>query len=105
MKRIIYLLFAIFGFLISSYAQTGKIEGKVLNSINNEAVPFANVVIWQTTIGTVSNADGNFILTGLKPGYVKLSVSSIGFNTTITEDILNGGILISPVIPSFLFFI
>ena len=83
----IYILIASFCYFLTSYAQTGKIEGKVLNSITNEPVPFANVLIWQTSNGTVCDVDGKFILAGLKPGYIKLSVSSIGFITNITEDI------------------
>lgn len=87
MKRILYFAIFILVFSYLSQAQTGKIQGKVFNSINNEPVPFANIVIWQTTQGVVSDEDGKFIITGITPGYIKLSVSSIGFNTTITEDV------------------
>jgi hypothetical protein len=87
MKRLFYSSFILFTTIYFSQAQTGKIEGTVFNSLNNNPIPFANVVIWQTTTGTVCDADGNFKLTGLKPGYVKLAVSSIGYKTTLTEDI------------------
>lgn len=87
MKRLFYFALGFVFLFNSSYAQTGKIQGIVINSANNEPVPFANIVIWQTTKGVVSDADGKFLLVGLNPGYVKLSVSSIGFKTTITEDV------------------
>jgi hypothetical protein len=87
MKRV-YIILLMLGILPSVMAQTGKIEGKVFNSINNDPVPFANVVIFETTKGTVTDENGYFVLTGLKPGYVKLAVSSVGFTTTVTEDFL-----------------
>jgi len=67
---------------------TGEIEGRVFNSKNNEGVPFANVVIYQTTIGSASNFDGEFLFTGIKPGFVRLQVSAVGFKTYISEEIM-----------------
>ncbi|MFO7842512.1 MAG: TonB-dependent receptor, partial [Bacteroidales bacterium] len=51
-------------------------------------VPFANVVIYQTTIGSASNFDGEFLFTGIKPGFVRLQVSAVGFKTYISEEIM-----------------
>ena len=79
----------IFNILIFSvFSQTATIKGKVTNKISNEEVPFANVVVIGTSIGTTSDLDGNFIITGLKPGYVKLKASFIGFKTYETEEFL-----------------
>jgi hypothetical protein len=80
--------FALFFLMpLTIWAQPGKgvIEGRVYNAQNNEPVPFANIVIWQTTIGSVSNFDGEFKFTGVEPGYVKLKVSSVGYETYVTE--------------------
>lgn len=66
----------------------GIIEGRVYNSQNNEPVPFANIVIWGTNIGAVSDMDGNFLFTGVTPGFVELRVSSVGFEPYISEQIL-----------------
>ncbi len=75
---------------LSILAQPGKgvIEGRVYNAQNNEPVPFANIVIWQTTTGSVSNYDGEFKFTGIEPGYVKLKVSSVGYETYVTESFM-----------------
>ena len=40
--------------------KTGVVKGRVFDVKNNEAVPFANVVVYQTTIGGAADADGNF---------------------------------------------
>lgn len=72
----------------SQAGNNGAIEGRVFNAINNEPVPFANVVIWGTTIGSVSDLDGSFLFTGLEPGYIQLRVSSVGFKPYTSEPLL-----------------
>lgn len=69
-------------------SENGVIEGRIFNEKNNEPIPFANIVIWGTNIGAVSDLDGNFIFTGIKPGYVELRASAVGFETYITSDVL-----------------
>jgi len=69
-------------------AQTGSIKGRVFNVKNNDPLPFTNIIISGTNIGSVSDLDGNFTFTGLKPGYVKLEASAIGFDRIKTEEIL-----------------
>jgi hypothetical protein len=69
-------------------AQTGSIKGRVFNIKNNDPLPFTNIIISGTTIGSVSDLDGNFTFTGLNPGYVKLEASAIGFDKIMTEEIL-----------------
>ncbi|HSA04217.1 MAG TPA: TonB-dependent receptor [Tenuifilaceae bacterium] len=68
--------------------ETGTIKGKVFDKQSNEPVPFANIIIFGTTIGTTSDFEGNFLFTGLKPGYIEIRVSTIGFKPYISEAIL-----------------
>ncbi len=68
-------------------AQQGVIQGRVYNVKNNEPVEFATVAIFGTTIGSISDLDGNFLFTGLEPGYIELRVSSVGFDTYVSEAI------------------
>ena len=68
--------------------ETGTIKGKVFDKQSNEPVPFANIIIFGTTIGTTSDFEGNFLFTGLKPGYIEIRVSAIGFKPYISEAIL-----------------
>jgi len=72
----------------SLYAQNGSIKGRVYNVKNNDPIPFTNLIISGTNIGATSDIDGNFVFTGLKPGYIKLEASSIGFEKVMTEEIL-----------------
>ncbi len=70
------------------YAQTGSIKGRVFNVKNNDPLPFTNIIISGTNIGSVSDIDGNFIFSGLTPGYLKLEASAIGFQKVLTEEIM-----------------
>ncbi len=67
--------------------QQGVIEGRVFNASNNNPVEFATIAIYGTSIGSISDLDGNFLFTGLDPGYVELRVSSVGYETYISEPI------------------
>ena len=68
-------------------AQTSTIKGRVFNSINNEAVPFANIFIDSTSVGTTSDIEGNYRITDLKPGTYSLICSFIGFKRQISFEV------------------
>ena len=68
------------------FAQQGSIKGRIYDESNNEPVPFANIIVFGTTIGSSSDLDGNFIFTGLTPGFVQLAVSAVGYEAKVTED-------------------
>ena len=66
-----------------AFSQT-KISGTVLDD-NSQPLPGANIIILGTTIGTVSDFDGNFNLTTDKKPPFSLQASSIGFDTVVIE--------------------
>ena len=68
-------------------AQTSTIKGRVFNSINNEAVPFANIFIDSTSVGTTSDFEGNYRITDLKPGTYSIICSFIGFKRQISFEV------------------
>ncbi len=69
------------------FAQTGTIKGKVVDETTQEPLPFVNVIVEGTTNGGTSDFDGNFTISNIKPGYVKLQASFIGYDNKLTEDI------------------
>jgi hypothetical protein len=68
------------------FSQQGTIKGRIFDESNNEPVPFANIIVFGTQIGSSSDLDGNFIFTGLEPGYVRLAASAVGYEVKVTED-------------------
>ena len=63
----------------------GSVKGRVYNAKNNEPVPFATVVLFETTKGAVADAEGNFNLENIDPGFYKLKISAIGYKTYFSE--------------------
>ncbi len=86
MKKIL-LLAQVMLFTVSIFSQTQKgiIEGRIFNSDNNLPVEFAPVVIDGTTIASSTDLDGNFLFTGVKPGFVQLQVNFLGYEPYISE--------------------
>lgn len=89
MKRALFtfLLITAIGLQPILAQNTGSIKGRIVNKQSNEPVPFANIVIWGTNIGSSSDYDGNFIFTGLVPGFVELRVFAIGFSQYVSSSI------------------
>jgi outer membrane receptor for ferrienterochelin and colicin len=87
MKKILHTLI-ISLFALTSFAQKGQIRGQIIDASNNNPIPFANVIIEGTQIGATSDLDGNFTITGITPGYIKLRASFVGYKTTLSADIL-----------------
>ena len=69
------------------YSQSVKVYGTVSNKLNNEPIPFANVIIEGTNIGTVTDIDGNYELNDVQVGQYNFKCSYIGFNTNIRSEI------------------
>lgn len=61
-------------------AQTGKINGKIVDAKTGETLPGATVLIEGTTKGVSSDFDGNFSLTGLEPGKYTIIASYITYD-------------------------
>ena len=71
----------------SVMAQSGKIEGKIIDAVSNEALPFVNIIVQNTNIGTTSDLEGNFTFTGLEPGFVTLQASFVGYEMGFSREI------------------
>ncbi|MBN2814710.1 MAG: TonB-dependent receptor [Bacteroidales bacterium] len=84
-KLTLCLSLLVFTFAMS-FGQTGTVKGRVLNASSNQPVAFANVVISGTNIFTLSDTAGYFEISGINPGYYRLSALSVGFENTQTEE-------------------
>lgn len=74
------LLFALL-FSTFAFAQTATLTGVILDKeMFNDPLPFANVMIKGTKIGTTTNENGKYVLT-LKPGSYTLLIGYLGYDT------------------------
>ena len=86
-KKFIFLLLLMFtGLQMMQAQQTYSIKGIVKDAANSEPVSFANVVIWNTIEGTVTDSIGQFEITGVSPGSYRLQASFIGYKPTVTAE-------------------
>jgi len=86
MKRQILILTLLAGSILL-FAQKGTIKGKVFNARTNEPLEFANIIIQGTQIGSTSDLNGNFVFTGVDPSFLRLVVTSVGFENTVSSEI------------------
>ncbi|MBT8316476.1 MAG: TonB-dependent receptor [Lutibacter sp.] len=73
--------------LSTVFAQTSTIKGRVFNSINNESIAFASIVIDSTSVGTTSDIDGNYQIENLKPGTYNVVCSFLGFKKKVFYEV------------------
>ncbi len=67
-------------FALPGYAQF-SLQGIIQNGADNSPVPFANVFLANTTLGTLSTEDGKFLLKDIPKGRLELIISCVGFET------------------------
>ncbi len=66
-------------------AQTGTVSGKVFSDGNGDPVPFANVQIMGTDLGTSADENGRFTIKEVPAGKQSISVSSLGYTRYTAE--------------------
>lgn len=80
MKKLLSVLFLLSFSLAAVYAQDIQVKGTVISATDNEPLPGVNVSVkGNTSIGTITDFDGNFILS--VPSDATLQISFIGFKT------------------------
>ena len=87
MKKYLPILLGVFLYInhitllkASELTEACRLSGTVVS--NGKALPFANVIVKGTTIGTVTDEAGVFSLCDLKKGAYTITVSAVGYKTT-----------------------
>ena len=81
MKRLfcILILCLVATAAVAQVTSTGIIKGRVIDGESGEAMPYTNIYIAGTNIGTMAFTDGYFFLRGLRPGTYTVKASYIGY--------------------------
>jgi TonB-linked SusC/RagA family outer membrane protein len=83
MKRNVFLTFLLFVFVgFNLHAQGYEVKGKVTSAEDGSALPGVSVVVQGTTIGAVTNFDGEYSIT-IPAGAEALMFSFVGMRTTV----------------------
>ncbi len=84
MKRFLFIIVFAVSQIIAAQNK-GTVKGLLTDKeTNNEPLPFANVLIKGTTIGTTTDFDGNYILK-VPAGTHKIEFSFLGYKTIVKE--------------------
>ncbi len=70
-----------------AFAQSSLVKGRVFNNLNNQAIPFAKVVVIDQQKGAVAFDDGTYEIAGLKPGVYSFKATATGFKDLIINEI------------------
>lgn len=69
------------------FAQQAEVRGRITDALSNEPMPFVNVAVAGTGIGAVTDSEGNFRLSGLTPGFVRIQASFVGYHPVMSSEI------------------
>ena len=87
MPKRYYILLALLLNVTSLLAQQGTLQGQVYSTKSNEPLESASVRVQGTSLGARTDGQGRFVISGLKPGFVRLIVSMLGYETTTSAEV------------------
>ena len=87
MPKRYYILLALLLNVTSLLAQQGTLKGQVYSTKSNEPLESASVRVQGTSLGARTDVQGRFVIAGLKPGFVRLIVSILGYETTTSAEV------------------
>ncbi len=84
-----YILFLVFftAISLSTYSQTGKVEGKITDSKTGKTLNGVSVIIVGNSKGVATDQDGRFVLTLPAGKSQVVRVSSVGYQTKEIENV------------------
>ena len=66
--------------------ETFAIKGIVKDASDGQPIPYANVAIWNTAHGAVTDSTGQFEITRVAPGNYRLQASFLGYKPFVTAE-------------------
>lgn len=84
--RKIHIVLSIILLSTTALAQKGSIKGRIYDAKNNQPIEFATILIQGTTTGSTSDLEGNYIFTGIEPGFKRIVVNFLGYETTVSAE-------------------
>jgi len=66
---------------------TGKIAGVITDETQRTGLPGANVILEGTTLGTITDLQGNYFILNIPPGVYKLKTTMVGYRSVLVQNI------------------
>jgi hypothetical protein len=90
LRAFVKFFLGLFALLFCFQVNAQTVKGKITDEQTGEALPFANVFISNTTLGSTTDIDGNFEITGQIPQTFELAASFVGYYTKYRNVALGG---------------
>ncbi|CAN5818008.1 TonB-dependent receptor [soil metagenome] len=75
------------GITVESEAQQGTVRGQVVDAQSGQPLATAQVVVVGTTLGALSDASGNYVISGVPAGLYTVQVTRLGHAQTQRENV------------------
>ena len=76
---------------------TGKMSGRVFDKETGDPLPGANIMILETTMGTASDVNGDYLILNITPGKYNIRAQMIGYTTMSVVDVIINGDLTTTI--------
>ena len=91
-NNVLYLFALLLIFSNNIYSQAsapklGGVSGKVLNKNTNEPIPYANVMILGSTLGSSTDEKGFFEIKDVPVGFIRIVASVVGYKYVISDEL------------------
>ena len=87
MTKLYYSLLVLLLSVTTLFAQQGTVKGQVYSTKSNDPLPLATVRVQGTSLGARTDVEGRFVISGVKPGFVRLIVTMLGYETTTSAEV------------------
>lgn len=88
MKRFLLLIYFSPLITIIFAGTTGKLTGTVTDAATGEPLPFVNIILEETTLGTATDINGKYVILNIPPGKYNIRYQYIGYQTVMVENIV-----------------
>ncbi len=68
-------------------AQNASVHGRVIDALTNKPLPFVNVIVLGTNTGAITDEEGNFMMFGLIPGFIRIEASFVGYQKALSPEL------------------
>ena len=87
MTKLYYSLLVLLLSVTTLFAQQGTVKGRVYSTKSNDPLELATVRVQGTSLGARTDVEGRFVISGVKPGFVRLIVTMLGYETTTSAEV------------------
>ncbi len=94
LKKLLITLGILLSTITLTYAQQGRLQGKVYEKGSREPISFANIILENggTIVGgATSDFDGNYVINPIPPGKYDLRATFVGYNPVLVKGISISG--------------